>query len=365
MADNILVSGVGALNELKKEIRRYNADKVQLDTLKQSLSQLEKQLNSTTRELSDKIDKDVKKRRDDISSTYNKEISKEQEKLKEAKNEKSKAKEEKVKDRIKEETKVLNAENEKLKKEIKEAVAGANAPGYLTSNWYYALFMPKGAGQYIKLALITLVAFLVIPGLVCFLIPEDFRSIWVIVPVYGIIAVGMFALYNAIEKKTLVPYNSLLLSVRDAKLTIKKNKKKISKITKKIRRDKDEEMYELDTYEDNIKSKEVALENISDRKQEAINYFEKNTKQDIIDELNERYEPTIKKLNQDIENLKEQVSELDETVKEKGLYLTENYEAYIGKEFMKEEKIEELISIIKAGQANTVSLAIQVAKTRR
>lgn len=363
-SENVLMSGIEALDDIKKELSVYNGKKENLDSAKHNLSQLQKQLNSKVKERQDSIDKTIKKRREGVASSFDKEISKEQGKLKEAKNQKSKVKQEKVKDRIKDETTMLNEENARLKKEIKAAVAGAGAPSYCASNWYYSLFMPKGAGQYFKLVLMMLIAFLAIPGLICVILPETLHRIVVII-VYGVIVIGIFALYNAIERKTLVPYNSVLLKVRDAKETIKKNKKEIAKISKHIRKDKDEDVYELGTYVEKIKEREIALENISDRKQDAIDAFDKNTKNDIIREHDERYGPEIEKLKNDVEKLEKEVKILEAQVKEQKLLITENYEAYMGKEFMKEEKIDELIAIIKAGQASNVSNAMRVSKARR
>ena len=55
---------------------------------------------------------------------------------------------------------------------------------------------------------------------------------------------------------------------------------------------------------------------------------------------------------------------LDTLIKEQRIYISSNYEAYLGKEFMNLDKLQELYSYMKSGIADTVSQALAVYKDR-
>lgn len=51
--------------------------------------------------------------------------------------------------------------------------------------------------------------------------------------------------------------------------------------------------------------------------------------------------------------------------KEQRIYISSNYETYLGKEFMNTEKLEELRAIMKSQAADTIGRAMAVSKDKR
>ncbi len=51
-------------------------------------------------------------------------------------------------------------------------------------------------------------------------------------------------------------------------------------------------------------------------------------------------------------------------MKKQRIYISSNYEAYLGKEFTDTEKLTELVSIMKSGTADTIGQAVAAYKNR-
>ena len=92
--------------------------------------------------------------------------------------------------------------------------------------------------------------------------------------------------------------------------------------------------------------------------------FEKNTKADIISEINERYADKICNMETELEKKKVEYDELDDLVKKQRIYISSNYEAYLGKEFINVDKLSELNSIMKSDSADTIAQALAVYNNR-
>ena len=114
-------------------------------------------------------------------------------------------------------------------------------------------------------------------------------------------------------------------------------------------------MYGLESFDSQIKALYDDIAEIEDEKQSALEDFEKNTKADIISEINERYADKICNMETELEKKKVEYDELDDLVKKQRIYISSNYEAYLGKE---------LNSIMKSDSADTIAQALAVYNNR-
>lgn len=135
------------------------------------------------------------------------------------------------------------------------------------------------------------------------------------------------------------------------------NHKKIRVITNSIRRDRDEAVYDLEKYDDEIAQIEQDLSDITSKKKEALNTFEKVTKTIISDEIAGASREKIERLEEELLRASEEAKEAEVKVKEQTLFITDNYESYLGTEFMVPEKLDELADFIRMGKATTISEA--------
>ena len=69
-------------------------------------------------------------------------------------------------------------------------------------------------------------------------------------------------------------------------------------------------------------------------------------------------------MESELDKKQTELDELDNLVKKQRIYISSNYEAYLGKEFMNVDKLTELNSIMKAGSADTIAQALSVYNNR-
>ena len=89
------------------------------------------------------------------------------------------------------------------------------------------------------------------------------------------------------------------------------------------------------------------------------------TKTIISDEIAGASKDKLQKLENAFEAAGANRREAETRVKEQTLFITDNYESYVGKEFMTPEKLDELADLIRLGKASTVSEAKEVYKNNK
>ena len=169
---------------------------------------------------------------------------------------------------------------------------------------------------------------------------------------------------KAVFRKIVLKHSETIMAAQSTRTQIKDNNKRIKKIEKNIRKDKNEDMYGLESFDSQIKALYDDIAEIEDEKQSALEDFEKNTKADIISEINERYADKICNMETELEKKKVEYDELDDLVKKQRIYISSNYEAYLGKEFINVDKLSELNSIMKSDSADTIAQALAVYNNR-
>jgi hypothetical protein len=351
---------VGFLGEACRAVQELYASKALLEKFRLEEKSLEKELEAERRAVTDAITVTVKKRVEEINGTYDKEIGKGQERLKRVRSKREKAKSQGVKERIAEETLELRDSNHELKHQMKNEFIQDRVPGFCKSTWYYSLYYTRGFSEFFILLLTLLVCFLVIPFGVYTLLPK--KSTYFLMGIYFAAILLFGGLYIFINNKTKVRHQQALKKGRAIRDQIKSNRKKIRMITSAIKRDRDEAVYDLEKYDDEIAQLEQDLADIAAKKKEALNTFDKVTKTIISDEIAGNSRARMEQLESDYASAADNSREAEIRVKEQTLFITDNYESYIGKEFMTPEILDELADIIRMGKASTISEAETVYK---
>ena len=359
---NILTGDLAVLEQIISDIKEHKKNKEQLEKLNEIAKNLTKNIDVSERELKEEIDARVKESIASICSGYNKAIEDEKIKLKDIQGQRDKAKMAGVKERIANETRDLRNENSSLNKEIKEAFKAERVPMYCSSRFYMAMFQTKGVADVAVYTLIMLLLFLIIPSAGCFI--PGFPQ-WGFVLYYFILSTLVISAGKHIYYKTMVCHRDVISAARETKNKIRNNRKKIKKIEKRIRSDKNEEMYGLGDYDYKINEIHDRISKIEGEKTCALQEFENTAKPDIIAEIEGRNRGTIDNMRAELSKKQEECSSLDALVKEQRIYISSNYEAYLGRDFMSAEKLEELRAIMKSQAAATVGQAIAVYKDKR
>lgn len=346
---------VGFLGEACRAVQELSVSKGMLEKLCQEEKRLEKELTAEKKAVTDRISLTVKKRIEEINSTYDKEIGKGQERLKRVRSKREKAKSQGMKERIEEETAELKDYNRELKLQMKSVFVQDRVPGFCKSVWFYSLYMPRGFTEFLRLFVTVLVCFLGIPFGVYSLLPK--KSVLSLTIIYFVFVVLFGGLYIVVNNCTKVRHSAALKKGRAIRDLMKSNHKKIRVIVHSIKYDRDEAVYNLEKYDDEIAQIEQELADIAEKKKDALNTFDKVTKTIISDEIADNSSKQIEKLENDYERLEKERKEAEIRVKEQTLFINDNYASYVGKEFMVPEKLDQLADLIRMGKAASISEA--------
>lgn len=343
---------VEEVEQLKQKERQLENDE----------KQQENALKAKQKAVSDTISQTVKARKSELSKSYDAEINKLQDQLKKVRAKREKARTQGVKERIAEDTKSLVAENGELQENMKRLFRERHVPGFCRSNFYYSLYFTRSIREAVTLFLAVFVCFVLIPCGIYFLLPD--RKTWYLAAVYVADVLVFGGLYVTVGNMTKVRHLDTLKEGRQIRSQIFANKKQVKKIAKSVRKDKNEAIYNLQKFDDEIAQLNQDLEQVNRQKKEALNTFESVTKTIISDEITGNYKAELDALEQDLEHTVAALRETKNSMKEKALFITDQYEVYIGKEFMTLERLTALEEIVRNQEASNVTEAIAVYRKK-
>lgn len=356
---NILYGNIDDLKNVQGALTAQNSLRIQIQQENIKKLNLSKDIASEEKLLKDTIDATVKKRREQVVSNFDKEMSRVQDRLKNTRNDRAKAKNKGVEARIKEETAEIIQENKNLKDEIRTIFRQKGAWKHFDNKLTYILYYPKTAKEKIMFLLIAAMGLIVIPTLAVWLT----NAFWLLrVLEYILIAAVFVTLYIVGYKYARVEYKEAFAETKVQRITILKNQSKIKRIIKSIKKDKDDERYGLENFDDEIKELEQQIGEIVSRKNNALNDFEKTTKADIEEEITARDIGKIEKLKKEQNETVIRLKELEEQHKNVTIDISTNYTAYIGEENMNTERIEKMMVLLADGRAKTIGDAINILK---
>ena len=348
------------LADARDAVYRVNCDSRTARQLEAEESQKEKELASLKKEVADTISRTVKARRDEIESGYDREIAKGQDRLKKARAKREKAKDKGVKERIAEETSQLRDHNRDLKIQLKTMFKKDRVPAFVNTTFFYALYYPRGMKEFGIGFLTFLICFLAFPCGIYFLIPE--RKWWYLAAVYVADVFLFGGLYLMVGNRIRTHYQDVLKKGREIRNLLRANHKKIHVITRTIQKDGNEALYDLEKYDDEIACAQQELSDIAAKKKDAISSFENVTKNIIADEIEGSHKAEIEEKEQKLKEVNNNLAELENSIRQQNIHITDTYGPYLGKEYLDTDKLMELSRIIQAGTASNITEAIEVDK---
>lgn len=355
-----VTDNVEFLTQAKRAVIELAQMKAQEDQLIQEEKRLEKSLELERKAVADNITMTIKKRAEAISSSYDQEISKGQDRLKKARAKREKAKSQGVKERIAEETAALRDQNRDLRLQMKTLFQKGRVPRFCSTDFYYSLYFPRWFREIITMLLTVIICFLVVPYGIYLLIPK--KNTIVLIVVYFIAVLLFGGLYILIGNKTKLSHLEALKAGRSIKDQIRSNNRKIKSITHSIQKDRNEAVYNLQKYDDEIAHIEQELTVTANKKKDALNTFETVTKNIIADEITSNNKDRISKLEESHDSAHQTLMELQTSLNNKRIYITDHYEVYLGKEFLQPQKIDQLLDAMQNGTALNLTEAIDYCR---
>lgn len=359
---NILDADVSQLRELQQMLLmldQYKTENAKLDVEEQ---QLEKEIENKEKAIQSEIQMVIDQRKLEITATYDEQLDRCKSRIKKIQSKKSKKKSEKVSQRIAEETKDLAVDNQRLAMNIKEYLKDSELPFFCNSKVYMALYAIKTPFDAILAFLIATIALVLLPlAINRFLLSESHLIVHIIVYIVDIFV--FVAIYVCIHNATKQKNPAAIGHLRTLRLNKKENEKRIQKIKKSIMKDNDESAYGLQDFDHDIQQLEKKIKEIQQERTTALNTFDRTTTLIIRDEIERNHEDEREQLRQNYELAYQSGLELEDKIKELSVEIANDYEAFLGKDLLSSETIEQLITIMEQRQISTISEAVNIYKS--
>lgn len=364
MADqNILAGDINVLAQVRSDVKEYEGNRDKLYSLNQSVGSLSKSLESLQNSIRDEVETTVRKRRDDVACGFNNAIDIDKEKVKQVQSEREKAKNKGIMERIALETEDIAADNNNMNSQILEAFRLERIPKFCKNSIFMALFVTKGAKDILICIAVFAVLFCAIPAGVNFVFPNLSKTVLGII--YLVITCLVFFIYKCINDILFVPHAETMIGVRATKKKISANNRKIRKIKRSIKKDTNEEMYGLEQFDEKLGALYADIERIEGERSIALEEFDNSTMRDIVAEIEGRDKDKIQKMKSDIEEKAAALSKLQDRVKQQQIYISSNYEAYLGNELITTSKLDVLYDIMRNTNVKTIGQALMVYNERK
>lgn len=357
MEPNILSGGRNDLLVIKEKLSELNEYRDKRDDFSFQESSLEKAIKTREKEITDEINNTIRKRKDEVEAAYNSQIESTRQRAKKIRNKKEKSKNVKVSERIDNETSGLREECRMMKQEIKDIFRMNKIPRIYNNRLFYAIFTPKGIGDLSIILVALLLLLMALPYVIYINLLADMNMVFLLL-VYVLIVVVFGGAYLLIENNVRARFAKAFTRITQIRVLLILNRRKRNSIQNSILKDKDESAYGLENFDEELIELDEEVISLSAQKKEAMNVFENSTKQIIKDEITARYQEELNTLKKDYGIIYINGKDTEESIKNISMEITNSYEAFMGKEFMAAEKLDDLHQIMEEQNLNTISEAI-------
>jgi len=333
-----------------------DADRQQLQQYNDTKKQLDKSLETMTRNIEREKAETIKSRRADIEEGFNKQIKAVDGEISAINGRRAKARAEGVKNRVADNTAGLKEEIANLKLQISEYIKANQAPGLLKSRLFYSLFSPINITDWILDILLAAIPVLAV-------VYAYYKQVSLTTFIGIIVAiVVLVVIYVVVASNTKGKHHEAVYACKNMMKGIEEREKAIRAIAKNIQKDKDDTIYNLGDYDNELLEKNRQKADINAQKAEALNHFDSATKQVLTEEIDAKYAEDLRLLRGDIAQNADAVSTYTQRVAAGENRLNNEFVQYVGTRNLTHDKIEQMIGMIDSGEAASVSDAISKIK---
>lgn len=361
MANNILNEGSEKLLKIYEEVKDLSQSELRERELVAAENNTEKALAEKEKAVAKEITDTIKSRREEIIKTFDREEDKLNGIAKKTSQKKEKYRNGKVSERINAETADFIEANKQIKVETKKLYKQSKTPALFNSGIYYALFMPGSFADLLCCIFAFLILFAGIPALIWCFLPKPVNA-YIIGLIYVICIVIFGGIYMLIFSASRTKYRDVVNAGNNARHRIKNNKKVIAKISRNIRKDKDDTQYGLENYNAQLEDIRIQLEDLAAKKKEALKAFDESTKHTVTDEIKNTNQGEIDGYKARLTEITADLSNIRAYIKQRKIYIAENYEVFLGKQNMDTETLQALLKVSEKNPNASISELIELYK---
>lgn len=324
---NLLNEKRDTLLKIYDEVRELEEKKEKEKEISEFQDKTEKALIAKERYVANEIAETVKEKRNGIIKTFDEEDDKLNKLLKKVAQKKDRYREGKVSERIKAETEDYIEENKSMKVEAKKKFKQSKTPSIFNTEFFYTLFMPGYLKDFLWCLFTFVVIFVGIPFFIWYFLEKPV-SVYIISLIYLILILVFGGIYLIIFKSS--RKYPMVTDGNNLRHKIKNNKKLIAKITKNIKKDRDDTQYGLEHYDTQLNDLSSQREELLEKRKIAIKTFDEVTRQTITDEIQNANQPEIDDYKTKLSDCTENLSSLRTDIKKITINIAENYEPFLG-----------------------------------
>ena len=365
MAENVFNEDVEFLIRVRDAVAEKDRLTEKASELKGVLKKQEKELASEEKSVQDEIASTTKKRRGEVEEGFDKQISVIKSKKKKAESEKEKTIDAGRESRIREEAREHVEDSKEAEKELKKLFRKNKVPRFARTKLFYVMFMPDGPLEFAMMLVSYLVLLAGIPALITWLVrilllkdaSEKTKTILTILIPSVLIVIFLLIIFM-IYVKVKARHRETLRLGRKYRNMVSRNDRKIREIKRDIENDTDESLYDLEAVNQKLDEISEEEEAIREKKSEALKAFDEETAVNIKNEIEARRMPRVEELRGQRDTVSAELESVERALQEKSLEISENYVSHLGEDLLRPDKLEDMIHIMRSGEAATVSGAI-------
>ena len=178
---------------------------------------------------------------------------------------------------------------------------------------------------------------------------------------YIFIIIVFGGLYLLISKSK-YKHIDALKRVREIRIKLHESKRAQKRVEKRIKNDNDESQYGLDEYNSEMRELEKEIDKLTEQKKSALAVFEGTTRNNIKDEITNRTQKELEDLKSEYSSNHIKNKQNETQLVSLSTKVADEYEAYLGKDFMSVEKIAQLEELLLTHKAKTIANAMALLK---
>ncbi|MDO4961240.1 MAG: hypothetical protein Q4E57_05215 [Eubacteriales bacterium] len=339
------------LQEVLEAVDSLNADRAELKKCTENKDSSQKELNTLRINIEAEKEKTVELRRNDLGAEFDKKMKAIDAEVEKISNQRAKARTKAVKGRIADQTQGYKGEIAGYKAQLAAYCKENGLSPLCKTRLYYKLFCP---GHITDWLILLVVAALMVGALIGTFKIHDTKLFIIAI----LIDVLIIALYAFIWSTTKGKHTNEVKYCKQIMDGIRKNEKDAGKVTKDIRRDKDDSPYELSEFDAQIAAKQQEKADIEMQKTNALYQFDTVTKQQLMDEIASAYSERLNNTYNAAEQAKTAFEEITKKTADSENAVSLNYVQYLGSKNLTHDAVTRMIELVESGEAASVSEAV-------
>lgn len=341
------------------DLEKSDQIEAELKELKNNKKKLDKELEDTKKSFEKELKDTVNQKRNEEVSEETKKIKDANSNLKSERFKRDRAKSKEVKERIAVETEELANDNKSLHRQIRKTLKENDLPIFCDTTWFYTMYYPQGIFEWLTKIIVMFLVFIVVPCAVVKIVnPWFFLKIILWVFVFIIV----FAIYITIYLMTKDKDVGTIEEMREFRDKIAENNKKIKKIKKGIKNDKDESQYKLEDFDQKIADLQGIVDLYTKQRDEKLAAFDENIKPEIEASITQEYDKKIGEISENINCIEKELSDKSDNFEKLNQKITYDYERFLTKQYTNLTSVRKMLEYVEGGNASNILEAYEKIK---